>query len=447
MGALGGGFWLTQNMILPGSYINFISAARPSNLFSERGYAAIGLSLDWGQENEIIEMNQADLQKNTLEMFGVEYTHESMKPLRELLKGAKTLYLYRLNSGGVKATATLAPLTATAKYSGTIGNKLKVVIETSIDVPGSFDVITFLGTKKIETQTVETVEELKANAYIVFTGTGAPVASAGITLTGGTNAAVSGESHSDFLEKVEPYTFNTIGYMGTDELIKALYIAFAMRLRDQEGIKTQAIVYKKNTANHEGVISVENTVLDEGATGAELVYWVTGQEAGVAVNRSLTNAIYDGEYSMELAFKKSDYEKGLQQGKFLFYLDKDMLKGDRVRVLQDINTFTEFSLYKNQDFSYNQVIRVLDQIAIDVARIFNERFLGKSENTQDGRVGFWGEIITHHKTLQQLGAIEEFDGDKDVTVVKGEAKNAVVVMDYVMPVMATEKLYMTVVVR
>lgn len=447
MGALGGGFWLVQNKVLPGSYINFISAARPSNLFSDRGYAALGLSLDWGAENEIIEMGQAELQKNTLEMFGVEYTHESMKPLREILRGAQTLYLYRLNSGGDKATITVAPLTATAKYSGIIGNKLKVVVESSIDVPGSFDVVTMLDGKKIETQTVAKVEDLKANDYIVFSGTGTPVASAGASLTGGTNAVVSGESHSDFLEKIEPYRFNAIGYMGTDDLIKDLYIAFVKRLRDDEGIKTQAVVYRKNTANHEGVISVENAVLDEGATGAELVYWVTGKEAGVAVNRSLTNSIYDGEYSMDLEYKKSDYIKGLQQGKFLFYSDKDMIKGDRVRVLQDINTFTEFSLYKNEDFSYNQVIRVLDQIAIDIARIFNERYLGKVQNNQDGRVGFWGEIVAHHKTLQQLGAIEEFDGDKDVTVVKGEAKNAVVVMDYVMPVMAMEKLYMTVVVR
>lgn len=447
MGALGGGFWLTQNKVLPGSYINFISAARPSNLFSERGYAAIGLSLDWGAEDEIIEIGNAELQKDTLKLFGVEYTHESMKPLREMLKGSQTVYLYRLNGGGVKATVTVAPLTATAKYSGTIGNKLKVVVESSIDVPGSFDVITMLDGKKIEAQTVAKVEDLKANDYIVFSGTGTPVASAGASLTGGTNGVVSGESHSTFLEKIETYRFNAIGYAGTDDLIKALYIAFADRLRDEEGIKTQAVVYRKNTANHEGVISVENEVLDEGATGAELVYWVTGQEAGVAVNRSLTNAIYDGEYVVDVAYKKSDYEKGIQQGKFLFYSDRDMVKGDKVRVLQDINTFTEFSLYKNQDFSYNQVIRVLDQIAIDIANIYNERYLGKVQNNQDGRVGFWGEIITHHKTLQQLGAIEDFDGDKDVTVVKGEAKNAVVVMDYIMPVMAMEKLYMTVVVR
>ena len=47
-GALGGGTFLTQNKVLPGAYINYISVPRASNFFSDRGYATIGLELDWG---------------------------------------------------------------------------------------------------------------------------------------------------------------------------------------------------------------------------------------------------------------------------------------------------------------------------------------------------------------------------------------------------------------
>ena len=44
----GGGTWLVQNKVLPGTYINFQSLSRAELIFSDRGYAAIGLELDWG---------------------------------------------------------------------------------------------------------------------------------------------------------------------------------------------------------------------------------------------------------------------------------------------------------------------------------------------------------------------------------------------------------------
>ena len=45
--ALGGGTFINTNKILPGSYINFVSAKRTSSSLTERGIAAIALELDW----------------------------------------------------------------------------------------------------------------------------------------------------------------------------------------------------------------------------------------------------------------------------------------------------------------------------------------------------------------------------------------------------------------
>lgn len=39
--ALGGGTFLTQNKILPGAYINFVSVAKASATLSDRGIATI----------------------------------------------------------------------------------------------------------------------------------------------------------------------------------------------------------------------------------------------------------------------------------------------------------------------------------------------------------------------------------------------------------------------
>ena len=46
--ALGGGTFLTQNKILPGAYINFISVANASATLSDRGIATIPLEMNWG---------------------------------------------------------------------------------------------------------------------------------------------------------------------------------------------------------------------------------------------------------------------------------------------------------------------------------------------------------------------------------------------------------------
>lgn len=195
---LGGGIWLTQNKRLPGSYINFISAARASASLSDRGYVAIPMALDWGPETEVITLEGADLQKDSF--IGYAYTDWELQPLREIFKGAKTVYLYRINSGGVKATATSGNMTATAKYCGPRGNDIKVVIETNVDDAAKFDVHTYVGTKKVDTQIAAVVADLVANNFVTFSGEGALAATAGVSLVGGTNGTVDGDSYSAFLD-------------------------------------------------------------------------------------------------------------------------------------------------------------------------------------------------------------------------------------------------------
>lgn len=437
--ALGGGTFLVQNKVLPGAYINFVSAARASATLSDRGYAAIPIELNWGQENEVITVENADIQKNCFELFGYSYTDEEMKPLRELFKGAKTAYIYRINSGGEKATVTEGELTITAKYGGTRGNDIRVVINVNVDDASKYDVITYVGNKKVDEQTVSTAEELVDNDFVTFKCTGNLSPTAGVNLTGGTNGTVNGDSYSTFLEKIESYSFNTLGYPGTDNLIKDLFVQFTKRMRDEHGVKFQTVLYKKSDADYEGIISVENKALDDNE--ASLVYWLTGQEAGCAVNRSLTNKTYDGEYTIDTDYKQSALEAGLKTGKLMFHK-----VGDNINVLDDINTFVSYTVDKNEDFNNNQVIRVLDQIGNDIAVLFNTKYLGKVQNNEAGRIAFWNDLVSYHNQLQTIQAIENFSAD-DITVEKGADKKSVVVTDYVMPVSVMTKLYMTVVVE
>ncbi len=433
--ALGGGVFLTQNKVLPGTYINFVSASNASATLSDRGITAMALELDWGAEGSVFKVESSGFKNNSLKIFGYDYTSEKLKGLRDLFKNIKTGFFYRLNSG-VKATCTYA----TAKYSGIRGNDLKIVITANVDDNAKYDVSTFLGTTKLDTQTVSTMAGLVSNDYVDFITTATIALTAGTALTGGTNGeAVTGTQYQAFLDKLESYSFNTLGCLSTTAEIISLFVQYTKRMRDTNGIKFQTVVYK-TAADYEGVISVENTVLDSGANTASLVYWVTGIAAGCAVNKSNTNKLYDGEFTADVDYKQSDLEAGIEAGKFMFHK-----VGDAVRVLEDLNTFISITDEKGSDFCNNQTIRVLDQIANDIAVLFNTKYLGNVANNAAGRISFWNEVVSYDKELEKLQAIEGFSSE-DVAITAGTDKKSIVVSNAITIINAMTKLYMTVVI-
>lgn len=433
--ALGGGVFLTQNKKIPGTYINFISAARASTNISDRGYVAMPLILDWGPDGEVFTVGVADFQKESLKIFGYDYTSDKLKGLRDLFKNIKTLYAYKLNKG-TKASNTLA----TAKYSGIRGNSITVKVEANVDDESKFNVTTLFDGIEVDVQVVSAITGLVANDYVGEWKTSATLeASAGIPMTGGTNGEVTGTDYQTFLDKIESYSFNTLGCLSTETSIKDLFVQFTKRLRDDMGIKFQTVLYNQK-ADYEGVINVKNAVTDLGELESAAVYWVTGASAGCAVNKSNTNKKYDGDFIINVDYKQSQLEKAIEDGEFVFHK-----VGDEVHVLNDINSFTSFTKDKNEDFSMNQVVRVLDQIANDIAVLFNKQYIGKVQNNAAGRIAFWNDLVSYNKELERIQALENVKSD-EIIVEKGNSKDSVVVTNPVTPVCAMAKLYMTVVV-
>lgn len=426
--ALGGGTFLVQNKILPGAYINFVSRPRAMGTLGERGIVCMGMSLEWGEEGMICA-DAEEFQMNCRDIFGYEYSHEKMKNLRELFLGAETALIYRLN-GGQKAVLTRGGLTATAKYSGARGNDIRITVAENVDQEGMYDVMTYLDLELADSQTVASIEELEDNKFVVFSGTGQLEVTVGEPLQGGITGETTGRDYENMLKAAEKEAFTVLAYEGEDEITKKLFVNFTKRLRDEEGVKFVTVLYDYCEADYEGIISV--------GTAPELVYWTAGMEAGAQVNESLTNRKYDGEYEIDAKDSKRNFEEGIQDGKFLFYDD-----GGDIRVLRDINTFTSFESNKNSDFSSNRVVRVLDSIANDVARIFSDYYLGKRSNNANGRNLLKAEILAYHEQLQQIEAIENFTAE-DVTVTQGTEKQDVVVYENVQPTDAMEKLYMRV---
>ncbi len=430
--ALGGGNFVSQNKKLPGTYINFISASRAASAISDRGIAALAVELDWGVDNEIVEISSSDFNKNTMKILGYDYSSEKLKGLRDLFRNIRKLYLFRLNTGE-KANSKYA----TAKHSGTRGNDIRIVIQKNIDDETKFDVITYLETKQVDKQTVKTAKELINNDFVDFIETATLEVTAGVNLTGGTNSEVTGESHQTFLDKLEGYSFNTLGCIAKDVSITNLYVTFTKRLRDEMGVKFQTVIYN-NDADYEGVVNVKNRTV-ENETG--LIYWVTGIIAGCAINKSNTNKVYDGEFTVETEYTQAELENSIDNGNFILHK-----VGDDIRVLKDINSLVTTDNDKGPDFKNNQTIRVIDQLAIDVATIFNTNYIGNIPNNEAGRISLWNDIVTIYNQYAQMQAIENFNSE-EIVVEQGNDKESVVVNGSIQPVNAMTKLYTTIIVE
>ena len=160
---LGGGSFTAQNKTLPGAYINFVSAANSSSALSERGIVAVPAELGWGPEKQVIELTAEDFSRDMRKVLGYARDAAEMRNLREVFRKATKCLIYRLN-GGVKAQNDLAE----ARYSGSRGNDLTVVVTANVDVKSSFDVSTLLDGREVDKQTVAGIGALKDNDYLVW---------------------------------------------------------------------------------------------------------------------------------------------------------------------------------------------------------------------------------------------------------------------------------------
>lgn len=428
---LGGGNWVTQNEVIPGSYINVKTQVKASVVLSERGTVALPIALNWGTQGAVYTITAEDFEKNSVKLLGYDYSATEMMPFREAFKNAKKALVYNLATGGEKA----AMANATAKYAGERGNDLKLVVQKNIDDESKFDVTLYMGSSIVDKQTVAAASELAENAFVTWKDAEL-AATAGTPFTGGTNGTVDTAAYQNALNALENKAYNILVCNSTDESVKSLFESYTIRLRETVGIKFQTVGYRMKS-NHYGVISVEN---EAGESGIDAIYWVAGAEAGTAGNKSVTNRLYNGELEIACPHTQSELAEGIKDGKFMFHIVED-----EVRVLTDINTFTAFTEEQGEDFASNQFVRIMDQFTVDRARIFNTKYVGQIQNDNDGRISYWGDIVNHARELERQRYIENYDSSI-LTVNQGNNRKSVLVFDAIKPVCAMEILYMEITV-
>jgi hypothetical protein len=223
--------------------------------------------------------------------------------------------------------------------------------------------------------------------------------------------------------------------------VAAQCAAFIDNQRNSRGRYVQAVLCNY-PADSEGVINSVNGAVIDGVTVSpeEFTAWVAGATAGAAANKSNTARVVEGATDIIGEMDDEGVINALKAGKFVL----SRLQDGRVKVEQDINSFTSFTQEKNYVFGKNRVVRALDEIGTNVRDIWERSYMGKVNNDANGREMFRGDIISYLTELQRIGALREFAGADDVEVLLGDRLDAVCAKLRVKPADAMEYLYMSI---
>ena len=503
---MAGGIFQSQNKVRAGAYINFESVPKPMTKVGTRGIATIAIPLSWG--DTLTELYSTDLTDgSSLAKVGLDVTDEGALILRKLLSHTYKAFIYRLDNGGKQAEATVGTKKFTAKYAGTFGNKIEIVVvqnlfaytgtttgnfytnqelaegvvvygdETLDTVKGvvtsysntdgikikvddgteetvsvaTSDAITYTvqtlvnGVRK-DQQTVKDGSGLVDNAYVTFDDVTALQVTAGTALTGGTDGTVTDAAYTQYFAEMGKHKFDTMGLpYATSKAVLDAGKLFVTQQCEDYGRKCKLVVLK-SASDSDYVINVVNgyKTIDETITPEIFVAEVTGLDAGAAINESLTYyVVADAEVAVEIVDQIADKDIEKALNAGKFLLSK---RDDGAIVIEkDINSFHSFTPKKNYAFSKNRVKRTLDEIANTAKLVWTTTYVGKVDNNASGRAIYKGDMINYFNTLQNTyNAIQNFNPETDIEVLAGNDIDAVVLNVVVQPVDSMEKLYMTV---
>ena len=443
-----GGTWTSQNKVRPGVYIRFTSDRGLGLTVSDRGTVAICEPLSWGPVEQVMEIEAG---ANMTPYTGYDITNPKNRFLNEIFKGTNRtaapnkVLLYRLGaSGQTEATATVSPLTATAKYPGARGNDISIVITELTTPEDTFTVSTVVDGEIVDQQTAKTVEDLTPNDWVTWSGTGALAATVGQPLTNGADGTPASADYTDFLAAIEPYKFDALIYDGSDTTVQDAMVAFVKRLAEEEGAYTQLVAANLTNPDDRFVVNVmSGVVLSDGTTltPQQVTWWAGGALAGAQYNESLTYASYPNAVDVTPKLTNSGYIDALSSGQFVLFADDGVVK-----VEQDINSLVTYTTDITEPYHKNRVIRLLNTIATDIYQQFSDGYIGVVNNNEQGRMMFKSAIVGYLLTIQANQGIQNFEAE-DVTVKAGEDIDAIVVNLAIQPVDSVEKIYVTITVN
>lgn len=432
----GSGTYISFDKERVGVYTKFIAKKASDFINADTtGIVAIGTIMDWGKDGEITEVSGTEIENGAcLSKIGYSLNDEEILPYRLALHSAYKAYFYKLNSGGVKANATIGDIKAEAKYTGIAGNNIKVVITANTPTTGRYAVEVYYKNSKRETFYVSTATELIAlkSEWVVFSSTAetpAITATTGATLENGTNGTVGATAYEDFGKAIRYKLYDYIAINSTDTAANDWVVEFVNK-EIARGKYVSGVVYNKPLLNNKYIISVDQGLECEGftITTALMPLFIASLRAGCPLGQCLDNHDMQEEVgAIKIINEVTDDDNSvvakLNQGCFFFVY----LNDGTVVVEEDINTFVEFSENDPADYRRNRLIATQNYIGNAVYLFQNKQVLAKSMADDDSQVTR-GIIKSHIDSvcsdLYTRNVILNYDPTTDIKISNVEGKKS-----------------------
>lgn len=429
--------------VLPGLYMIFQAAALAAIEPGARGTVVLPVKAHWGPMNEFVEIGS---EAAITALFTDDETGNATArtTLRlALLAQPKKVLAYRIgDSAAAIATKTLQDTAGTpanvlkldAKYKGARGNNFRVTVASNLVDNTKKDIKLYDGTTLLRTFTFtngtiaaaaaainEDAGNIWVSATVLLPGNGTLADVTNVALTGG-NSGISGITNADYIAALgafETQEFHVLALDGvSDAALRTSVVAWVKRLRSEGKGITVALggssaedtgatavsiaTTRSATVDFEGVINVGvGGVLDGIAySSAQTAAWVAGLVAGTALSGSTTYAASPFE-DVTRRWTRSEQEAAVKGGVFLLVHD-----GRRVKVLKGINSLVTLRAGQNKGWKKIRKIRVMDQINNDLLQSAEDNYIGKVNNTAEGRLALIGAGKDYLRTLATEGVIE-----------------------------------------
>jgi len=450
----GGTFTLSGKKVRPGTYIN-VKSGKLGNVYVNLEGAVVMplIGAVYGPAKEFIRIDASAPDAN-YSKFGMSIYDDDpcMLLIREAMKACGTLYAFIPTSGN-KATATLdSKLVCTAKYGGTLGNKLKVAVAANATLgEGYFNVNVYLDQTLVESHAgKKTIGDLAdVSEYIDFAPAAGSTVETALTavaatpLAGGTDAAVVNADFTEMLDAVESLDFNVFAFPYSVTAYSGLVTAIRSKVKYlcEDAGKDVFAVFSGVPADSERIQNVTNGVILQDGTEITLekaVAFIAGAAAGAGYTESNTYRRYPDAVSIIGPKTHDQAVTAINNGEVFFSYDD----GHNVVIEYDINSLVTFTQTKTDDYRKMRVQRTIDAYKRLIRASFPPNKFNNDAEGWDVMEGIGRGI---HADLQEEGAIHDYDPDGDFLVDRSRSDGDQTYFNVaIRPTDSAEKLYFSV---
>lgn len=441
---MAGGIWSqTDKPVLPGFYMAFQAAAAAAIQPGARGAVAIPVKAHWGPVREFVSLtNEADT-AGAFTRDAADGSTAYTAVRLALLGGARQVLAYRLADGDAAAAELtlqdtgaepVGVLRLTARYPGARGNAFKLTVQTNPVDASKKDLLLYEGTTLLRTFTftggtvqnaVDAVNGDSGNVWVTAAkladGDGGLANVTGAAMASG-HSGIAGLSNADYVDALsafETQQFDALSLDGvSDASLQASVAAWVARIRDEghgaiavlggsaaDDTASDAVakaVSRSSGFDSEGIVNVGvgARLGDTSYSSAQLSVYVAGLISGQSLSSSATYAATPFQ-DVTRRWTRAEQEQAVRGGVFLLVHD-----GRQVKALRGINSLQAPRQGQNNAWKKIRTIRVMDSINADLQRTAEESYIGKVNNTEEGRLALIGACKQYMQTLAQAGVIE-----------------------------------------